>query len=140
MSDLDPRYAGTAARYPTSLPCASRDGYGFAVTTGAVKTRMQGGWTRKRRMDPTMFRTFQLSFRMPTDTFDDWHQFVHKNAFNWIRMNVQSNIPSGIRDVNQNVSEEVIRFISDVSWSYTSFGIITANVQAEGFIDPVVIP
>ena len=120
----------SAGTYPSTLPCPSISGYSFSLAHDITENRMQNGWTVRRQREPYPIRTVSLSFQISSSDFWNWYDYCVNNAYTWIFLQVQSDITLG-----GLTSRERLRFVSGISYSYSDWDIITAQVQAEFFID-----
>lgn len=111
-----------AANYPDFFPCAT---WAFAedITEFARRTPYDSGWTRQRKQYPEAGQIIDLSFVMPTTTFDNWMRWVEANGHEFFTMHLDQ------YGADPLLAE--VRFITDVSWSYTSYDRIEATVRAD---------
>jgi len=121
--------------YPDNYYCPSLQGYSFNATHDVSETKMQNGWTVRRRREPFSIRTASLTFEMNSTEFLSWYQWAVDNAYNWIRIRVQTELTNP--SVGPNTGNEVLRFTSPISYSYNDWGWVTAQVQCEFYLDPV---
>lgn len=120
----------SAGTYPSTLPCPSIAGYNFSLAHDITESKMQNGWTVRRQREPYPIRTVNLSFEVGSSGFFDWYDYCVNNAYTWISINVQTDITVG-----GPVSRERLRFVSPISYSYSDWDVIKANVQAEFYVD-----
>ena len=108
--------------YPAFFPCPTWQ-FSEAQTAFANRIPMESGWTRQRRRWADLYTGFDLSFRMSTQDFARWSDWVQANGYDWFTIKLDR--------VAGEKQEYTIRLNSAVSWGYDSFDIISANVTAE---------
>jgi len=124
----------TTEDYPSDFPCPSMGGYSFTLKHDISETKMQNGWSVRRQREPYPRRTAIMTFRMSTVAYNAWYAYVMENAYEWIRMPVQTNLTT--RLPGPAIKQEVLRFISNISYSYSSWSIVEVSVEVEFYISP----
>ena len=100
--------------YPSTYPCPTIQGYSFKLAHDVSETKMQNGWTVRRQREPYSIRTASLTFQLTSVEFFGWYDFAINNAYEWIRMNVQT------ERTQSHIGNETLRFTSPISYSYLS--------------------
>jgi hypothetical protein len=68
--------------YPSQLPCVSRiEGHSATLSSGVVRTPMEAGNTRQRRMQRVLPHQIALVFVMSQEVYGDWLAWVNAYAF-----------------------------------------------------------
>ena len=103
-----------AIAYPRDFACPSRiEGHSAVVSTGLVRTPMEGGNTRQRRMQRQAPQLISLVFVMPQTELADWLSWVNAYAFDqWIDIDLPGVLAS--RAGTQTAATPV-RFCSDIA-------------------------
>jgi hypothetical protein len=76
--------------YPQSFPCASRiEGHSAVLSAGLVRTPMEAGNTRQRRMQRQLPHQISLVFVIAQSLYPTWISWVNANAWDgWVSMNL----------------------------------------------------
>lgn len=130
------RHSHNVIEYPDTFPCPRIEGYGVTYDRLVEDTKMQSGWTRRRRLEPYTFRDVRLSFLMNSQTFWAFHAFVHANLNRYVAINLVTDRVTGL------TRKEQVMFTSNMSYQYSSWNLIEANMTASVVVhaDGEVIP
>jgi len=117
----------SSQNYPSSFACAAINPYNFSVDMGLIRSQMEGGNTRQRRLYTTMPHVFNLVFRMKVQDLVVWQYWVNRFGYAWFNINLASMFCT-----KGDIAEpHCIRFISDLSINMFSYGWVEVSVQAE---------
>lgn len=115
--------------YPTEFRCAQITPYSYNVDMGLLRTPMDGGATRQRRLYRTMPHLFALEFVMTVVELGDWQEWVNENAYDWFVMGEIESMYSGQAGVT--ASPHTIRFTSNLAIDNPVLGWVRVKVSAE---------
>jgi len=118
--------------YPDSFQCAQITPYAIAVDMGVLRTAMEGGGSRQRRLYRTMPHAFALEFVMTVPELAAWQEWVNANAYDYFTIAKLESMYAG--KVNQIASPHSIRFTSDLAIDNPVYGWVRVKVSAE--LDP----
>jgi len=118
--------------YPDTFRCAQWTPYRIAVDMGLLRTEMEGGGARQRRLYRTMPHRFQLEFVMMTVELGAWQRWVNANAYDFFTMARLESFYSG--ELGEISSAHSIRFIGDLEIDNPTYGWVRVKVPAE--LDP----
>lgn len=104
--------------YPITYPCPTWE-YGQGVSPFASRTQFDCGWARQRRQWPESTKTYSMTFKMTTEVFSTWFDWVNTNGYVWFNMTMNSG------------QLESIRFISEVQYAYGDYNVVIARVTVE---------
>lgn len=119
----------TTPTYPPEFRCAQITPYNIAVDMGLLRTAMEGGNARQRRLYRTMPHTFALDFIMTVVELGDWQAWVNENAFDWFVMPELESMYSG--QAGLTASPHTIRFTSNLAIDNPAYGWVRVKVSAE---------
>lgn len=118
--------------YPADFRCAQITPYAIAVDMGLLRTQMDGGGARQRRLYKTMPTVYSLEFIMTVQELGAWQIWVNDNAYDYFIIDNLESFRSGLK--GQVSSPHSIRFISNLAIDNPVFGWVRVKVQAEGAI------
>jgi hypothetical protein len=128
---------GPLPTYPERFPLADSDAYSIAVNMGLLRSGMELGNTRQRRIFRHMPHVLQLGFHLSTAELYDWQYWVNLNAYDWFLMPLADMFappaqwsPDGIQPRGQ-ISPQACRFISDLTIALAGYDRFAVTVQAE---------
>jgi hypothetical protein len=129
--------ATTLPVWPVNLPQPDRDGYGYELAFGLLRTQMQGGTVRQRRSVFNMRGTFSMSFRMNTAQLGILQVFLDKFGYGWFAMDLVSGAARVWR-VKSDCLLHRVRFISDPSHAMIGPNLwrVTLAAEVEAMSDP----
>jgi hypothetical protein len=110
------------AEYPNGYPIPTWS-YSRQISPTARRTAFDSGWVRQRRQFNTFPETVQLNFRMSTEVFETWFDWVIQNAYGWFEL--PTDRFSGV------TGTEVARFTSELRYSYDEHDRVTVSVMGE---------
>ena len=119
--------------YPASFRCAQWTPYRIDVDMGVLRTAMDGGSYRQRRVYRTMPHQFALEFVMTVVELGAWQQWVNVNAYDYFTINNLESMYAGM--IGEISSPHSIRFTTDLSIDNPTFGWVRVKVGAE--LDPL---
>lgn len=114
--------------YPTGFQCPQIKPYSLGVDMGVLRTPMQGGNARQRRMYRHMPTVFRLEFIIQALDLGEWQSWVNRFAYDYFVINIES-MWSGSSGVI--AAPHLVRFISDLEMENVTYGWIRVRVQAE---------
>jgi len=120
-----------SATYPANFPCPQLLPYDWAVNMGVLRTPMDSGHARQRRLFRTMPHVFQFEFMVPVALLGQWQVWVNDFAYDFFLMDGQS-MWSSLLGVA--VSPHSVRFVTDLEFNQVSRAYVRARVAAE--LDP----
>jgi hypothetical protein len=118
--------------YPETFRCAQWTPYQIAVDMGLLRTEMDGGGARQRRLYRTMPHKFQLEFVMTAVELGAWQRWVNSYAYDFFTMARLESWHSGT--VGEISSPHSVRFIGDLQIENPIYGWVRVKVPAE--LDP----
>lgn len=122
-----------AETYPAHFRCAQITPYRVQVDMGVLRTPMDSGLQRQRRLYKTMPHVFQLEFVMTVVELGDWQPWVNQYAYDYFVMpRLESWYAGAIGEIS---SPHSVRFISNLDIDNPVFGWVRVKVQAE--LDPL---
>lgn len=129
--------ATTLPIWPTSLPQPDRNGYGYGLAFGLLRTTMDGGQIRQRRTAWAMRGTFSLSWRMNTAQLGILQVFLDKFGYGWFAMDLVSGAARVWRPRSDCLLHRV-RFIADPSHEMIGPNLwrVTIPAEVEAMRDP----
>jgi hypothetical protein len=123
--------------YPQRFPLADSDAYSIAVNMGLLRSGMELGNTRQRRIFRHMPHSLQLSFHLSTAELYDWQYWVNATAYDWFVMPLADMFappahysPDGVQPRGQ-ISPQACRFTSDLAIQLAGYDRYQVTVQAE---------
>src|SRR4029077_374662 len=119
--------------YPDSFQCAQITPYKVAVDMGVLRTPMEGGYARQRRLYRVMPHAFDLCFIMPAVELGAWQQWVNDNAYDYFEMPKLESMYSGL--VGEIAAPHSIRFTGNLEIDNPVYGWVRVKVGAE--LDPL---
>jgi hypothetical protein len=122
-----------AVRYPDVFQCAQITPYRIAVDMGVLRTPMEGGYQRQRRLYRTMPHAFALEFVMTVQELGPWQEWVNVNAYDYFEMPKLESMYSGL--VGEIASPHSIRFTGNLEIDNPVYGWVRVKVGAE--LDPL---
>jgi len=119
--------------YPETFRCAQITPYQIAVDMGLLRTAMDGGAYRQRRVYRTMPHQFRLEFIMTVVELGAWQEWVNVNAYDFFTIQKLESMYAG--KIGEISSPHSIRFISNLDIDNPVYGWVRVKVQAE--LDPL---
>lgn len=119
--------------YPAEFRCAQISPYSIAVDMGVLRTPMDSGLKRQRRLYRTMPHTFQLEFVMTVPELGQWQPWVNQYAYDFFTMNKLESYFAG--KLGEISSPHSVRFIGDLQIDNPVYGWVRVKVSAE--LDPL---
>ncbi|GAF97397.1 unnamed protein product, partial [marine sediment metagenome] len=109
-------------QYPDFFPCATWQ-FSQSYTGFNRRTPYECGWTRQRLNWPDDGATVDLTFKMPTDMYDNWAKWIQANGHNWFSIYLFNYL--GVQQLF------VIRLITGIQYNYDTYDRITVITTAE---------
>jgi hypothetical protein len=122
-----------AVTYPESFRCAQITPYQISVDMGVLRTPMDGGATRQRRVYRTMPHTFSLDFIMTVQELGAWQDWVNVHGYDFFTINKLESMYAG--QLGEIASPHSIRFTSNLTIDNPVYGWVRVKVSAE--LDPL---
>jgi hypothetical protein len=104
--------------YDPQLPCPLRASFSTDLNFLTLQTQMQGGYIYQRRIEPYIFRTISMSYRMSVKEFHFWWKWINQYGFGWHIQNIQG-------------ADREIRYIGSVDYRYLDYATVEASITAE---------
>lgn len=104
--------------YPSQFPIPLRAPYAVDHDFLTQQTPTLSGYIIQRRLEPHVFRRVSLTYRMAMNELFNWWDWVHRYAFSWHQTVIRG-------------EPLVMRYVSDVSFTYRDFATVEASVVAE---------
>jgi hypothetical protein len=114
----------TKIPYPTNFPCPTWQ-YTQNITGQQERKDFDSGWIRQRKPWREDNSGVSMTFVMSTVMFNTWTEWCVEHAYDWFNMFLENFGPNG----EQGNYE--IRFITPISWEYSTYDTITASVSGE---------
>jgi hypothetical protein len=115
-------------KYPAEFACPQILPYKIDVNMGVLRTPMESGHSRQRRMFRTMPHIFSLEFVLTVKELGRWQAWVNLFAYDYFNMNLES-MYSGLADAE--TIPHTVRFISNLQIENVTQGYVRVRVQAE---------
>lgn len=112
--------------YPKSLPQPLLTPYGVDVDSGLLRTPMDGGLARQRRLYEVMPHSFTLEFLVPRKQLFSWQDWINRYGYDYIEMDLLSWLSN-----NQTCSTHFVRFTTNISYETVEDGYVRARMGAE---------
>jgi hypothetical protein len=122
--------------YPEEFRCAQITPYRVNVGMGVLRTPMESGLQRQRRLYKTMPHAFQLEFVMTVPELGQWQPWVNQYAYDYFVMQRLETWIAGRR--GEISSPHSVRFTSDLEFDNPVYGWVRVRVAAE--LDPIQPP
>jgi len=119
--------------YPAEFRCAQISPYAITVDMGLLRTPMESGLQRQRRLYKTMPHTFRLEFVMTVPELGVWQRWVNINGYDFFIMPKLESWLSGA--IGEIASPHQVRFISNLEIDNPVYGWVRVRVGAE--LDPL---
>lgn len=116
--------------WPATLPRPDRDGYGYTIAAGLLRTEFAGGYIRQRRTMFGMPAAFSMSFRMNTAQLAILQTFLDRYGWSWFAMDLVSGGARVVRPASDCVLHKV-RFTSDATHELIGPNVWRVTMQAE---------
>jgi len=119
--------------YPTEFRCAQIANYRVAVDMGVLRTPMDSGLPRQRRLYRTMPHTFQLEFIMTVPELGAWQRWVNAHAYDYFTMGKLESYFAGV--MGEIATPHSVRFTGNLEYDNPVYGWVRVRVPAE--LDPL---
>jgi len=118
----------TIPKYPAAFACAQVLPYHIDVNMGVIRTPMESGHARQRRMFRTMPHLFTLEFVMKAVELGRWQSWVNEFAYDYFSLDLES-MYSGL--LGQITIPHDVRFTSNLTIDNVTYEWVRVRVQAE---------
>ena len=118
----------TTPIYPASLPCPLIKPYQVDVNMGVLRTPMDSGHARQRRLHRRMPHIFTLEFALSIDQLGRWQPWVNEFGYDWFQLDLSTMYSGQVREL---FTKHEVRFISDLKYRTLMHGHVLMQVQAE---------
>lgn len=112
----------TPPPYPPGFPCPTWQ-YSNQTTGFQRRTPFDSGWTRQRRQFGLTGTSVNLSFKVSTEGFADFNEWISANGFEWFDIDLDR--------YGEDWVTQTMRFVSAIQYSYSNFDVIYATVTGE---------
>jgi hypothetical protein len=104
-------------KYPLTLPQPLLTPYGVEVDSGLLRTPMDGGLSRQRRLYDVMPHAFTLEFVVPRNQLYSWQDWINRYGYDYIEMDLVSWL-----SVNQDCSTHYVRLTTNIAYEMLDSG------------------
>jgi hypothetical protein len=122
-----------AVVYPAEFRCAQITPYRVSVDMGLLRTPMESGLQRQRRLYRTMPTSFALEFVMTVPELGAWQTWVNLYAYDYFTMTRLETYLAG--KLGEISSPHSVRFTSNLDIDNPVYGWVRVKVSAE--LDPL---
>jgi hypothetical protein len=119
--------------YPAEFRCAQINPYRVTVDMGVLRTPMDSGLPRQRRLYRTMPHAFQLEFVMTVPELGAWQRWVNAHAYDYFTMAKLESYFAGL--VGEIAAPHSVRFTGNLEYDNPVYGWVRVKVAAE--LDPL---
>lgn len=112
--------------YPKTLPQPLLTPYGVEVDSGLLRTPMDGGLARQRRLYEVMPHSFTLEFLVPRSQLFSWQDWINRYGYDYVEMELVSWLSA-----NKNCSVHFVRFTTNITYESVEGGYVRATMGAE---------
>ena len=119
--------------YPAEFRCAQITPYAVSVDMGLLRTPMESGLQRQRRLYKTMPHSFRLEFIMTVPELGDWQRWVNLFAYDFFIMPKLETYLAGV--IGEISSPHQVRFTGNLELDNPVYGWVRVRVPAE--LDPL---
>lgn len=117
----------TARKYPDDLPCLQYADFSISRQFDVVRTQMDSGWTRHRRLSEFNIETLTLSWTMDVPTFKKWFEWMDLYGFDWFDIKIRSAETPDVGDVT-------IRLDSAINYALLGWNVVKVTCSAERLV------
>ena len=114
--------------YPAAYPQPLMLPYNVNVDMGVLRTPMDGGLARQRRLYDVMPHLFELCFIVNHAQLFSWQQWVNQYAYDFFELELVSRISS---QAGQRCATHFVRFTTDLAFELIDKGLFRVQVAAE---------
>jgi hypothetical protein len=121
--------------YPTTFPAPRCAPHAWKIDMGVLRTPMEGGNTRQRRLYDVMPHAYTLEFTLRLTELFAWQAWVNANAYDYFDLPLVSWLSSqaGVRAMPTEA-----RFTSDLEVEFSPPDNVVVRVGAE--LSPAAVP
>ena len=119
----------TTPSYPSGFRTPLITPYSWDVGMGVLRTPMDSGHARQRRVHRRMPHTFAFEFRMTVQELASWQAWVNYFAYDWFDLRCVVSMYAG--QLGKVASVHRVRFISDLSMTMLGHDVVSVKVNAE---------
>jgi hypothetical protein len=113
--------------YPPNFPLPLLTPYTWEVDMGLLRTPMDGGMARQRRLFDVMPHTIQVSFVVPQAQLTAWQNWVHLHAYEYFQVELLTHLTPP----NKCGSSHLARFTTNLIFGTLTKGHLTCKVAME---------
>lgn len=121
--------------YPSNFPAPRCAPHTWKVDMGVLRTTMDGGNARQRRLYDVMPTTWQLEFAIELTLLFDWQAWVNANAYDYFDLPLVSWLSS---QAGARAMPIEARFTSDLDVEFNGPDNVVVRVSAE--LSPAAVP
>jgi hypothetical protein len=121
--------------YPSSFPAPRCAPHSWTVDMGVLRTQMDGGNARQRRLYDVMPSSWQLEFAVELAQLFEWQAWVNANAYDYFDLPLVSWLSS---QAGQRAMLTEARFTSDLQIEFAGPDNVVVRVAAE--LSPAAVP
>lgn len=114
--------------YPSNFAAPRLLPLAWAVDMGILRTPMDGGLARQRRLYDTMPTVWAIEFVMPVDALFGWQDWVNQYAYDYFELPLVSTQSS---QAGTQTAPHVVRFISNLNLELNAVDIVHVRVSVE---------
>jgi len=114
--------------YPVAFPPPRLTPHEWDVDMGLLRTPMEGGFARQRRLFTVMPHAWTLEFALELTQLFAWQSWVNTYAYDFFRLPMISWLSS---QAGTRTRAHLVRFTSNLKVTYTPGDSVTVAVTAE---------
>lgn len=114
--------------YPVNFPAPRIAPYAWEVDMGVLRTPMDGGLARQRRLYDVMPHAYALQFALPITLLFDWQSWVNQYAYDYFELPLISWLSS---QAATKTSVHIARFTSNLKIEFNPNDAVLVSVSAE---------
>lgn len=117
--------------YPGEFPLPQLSPYAYVVDVGLLRTPMDGGFARQRRLYDVQPTTWALEFKIPVRQLYAWQTWVNQNAFDFFTIRLASWLSSQAPTDDGVLFPHIVRFTTNLEINLIERAVYQVRVGAE---------
>jgi len=113
--------------YPPTFPLPLLTPYSWEVDMGLLRTPMDGGLQRQRRLYDVQPHTFQVSYVVPQSLLTAWQSWINLHGYDYFQLELLTHLTPS----NKCGSTHYARFTSNLVFSTLTKGYLTVKATME---------
>jgi hypothetical protein len=114
--------------YPDQYPCPRLSPYSYVVDMGVLRTPMDGGYSRQRRLYDVMPHALALEFVLPVSLLFSWQTWVNRYAYQYFSICLTTYFAS---EKGVDATPTIARFTSELRIELVEKGYVKIGVDCE---------